>query len=219
MTEKENPLETMDAAAEVVEQSQQTASPNVTLSNGVIIACRKVPIMTLRHAYASLPKPKPPIIRNEDKDRNEEWEGDPQYIQDLADWEEKIGDVGANIMLSLGTKILDIPEGVDKVEDEGWIQTLEAIGIEVKTTNPIVRYLSWLRFYAITTPNDLLTITTVIAKMSGVLEKDVQTSLESFRDREPGGTDPEISAEERGGDGDSIPRTNGRSHLRDGGEG
>ena len=145
MIKKErNPLETMDAAAEVVEQSQQTASPNVTLSNGVTIACRKVPIMTLRHAYASLPKPKPPIIRNEDKDRNEEWEGDPQYIQDLADWEEKIGDVGANIMLSLGTKVLEIPEVIpyDRLKAIAWECGLQRTDVLLQSCDSIRKFPS-----------------------------------------------------------------------------
>ena len=213
-----------DKVAESVSIAVETAKEipvrnEVTFSNGIILNCKSVPIMTLRYAHQNVSKPKPPIVRNKDKDRDEEWEGDPTYVHELEEWEEKVGDVGVNVMLMLGTSINLIPEGVDRPEDSGWIDKLTAAGISVKADSEPARYLSWLRLYAIATPQDLVDVSTLVAEKSGVLDKDVKASLDSFRSGETGGTDLETSPEERSGDGDSIPSANGRSHLRSGGEG
>ncbi len=210
-------LESVKAAVKVVDQ--QPSPPTVTLANGVVIRCKPVSVMTLRYASTSVPRPKPPVIRNKDKDRDEEWEGDPAYQQALMDWENKVGDTGTNVMLLLGTEIESVPDNVEKVGDDGWVELLQATGMDVNVSSEPARYLSWLRFYAITTPQDLLMITANIAEKSGVLDKDVQASLESFRGGADGGTDLENKTEELNTDGDSVQSTNGRSHLRTGGEG
>lgn len=217
MAENDQVLEAIETAADLVEE--KPTSDIVTLSNGVRLKCKSVPIMTLRHASASIPKPKPPVVRNEEKDREEVWEGDPSYQQAIEEWEERVGDVGTNVMLMLGTSVEHIPDDVEKPEDDGWLESLLATGIEVKVGSIPARYISWLRFYAIATPSDLLAVTSVIAKKSGVLNKDVQASLDSFRSREERGTDLEAETEERSGDGDSVSGANGRAHLRSGGEG
>lgn len=215
--ESDQILETVEAAAEVVKD--KPVSNTVTLSNGVILKCKAVPIMTIRHAASTIPKPKPPIVKNEDKGRDEVWEGDPAYQEALTDWEEKVGDVGTNVLLMLGTSIEFVPEDINRPEDNGWLEILRATGIEVNADSVPARYISWLRFYAIATPSDLLAVTTNIAEKSGVMNKDVQASLDSFRSGEGRGTDLETETSERSGNGDSVPRTNGRSHLRSGREG
>ena len=217
-TVKNPELESVEAAAKVVGK-QQPPPPTVKLSNGVIIRCKAVSVMTLRYASTSIPRPKVPIIRNEEKDRDEEWEGDPAYQQKLMDWENKVGDTGTNVMLLLGTEVESVPEDVEKVDETGWVELLQATGMDVNVSSEPARYLSWLRFYAITTPQDLLMITANIAEKSGVLDKDVQASLESFRGGADGGTDLENKTEELNTDGDPVQSTNGRSHLRTGGEG
>lgn len=217
MAENDQVLEAIETAADLVEE--KPTSDIVTLSNGVKLKCKSVPVMMLRQASASIPKPKPPVVKNEEKGREEIWEGDPTYQQAIEEWEEKIGDVGTNVMLMLGTSVDFIPDDVEKPEDEGWLESILATGIEVRVGSVPARYISWLRFYVISTPSDLLAITSVIARKSGVLNKDVQASLDSFRSREERGTDLDSETEERGGNGDPVSGANGRAHLRSGGEG
>ena len=215
-----NPTKTIDEINAAVASIEDTDVPDlVTLENGVVIRCKSVSVMTLRYATANIPKPKVPLVRNTDKDRDEEWEGDPVYQQELSDWEQKVGDIGTNVMLMLGTEIEMVPDNVERPEGDKWVEMLRATGLAIEVDTPSARYLTWLRFYAIATPQDLVAISTTVAGKSGVLNKDAQASLESFRGGEDGGSDMEDTPKERSDDGDSVPSTNGRSHLRTGGEG
>ncbi len=221
MADQEKVSETMEAINVAVDSvdNEEELVDTVTLTNGVIVRCKSVSIMTLRYATTNIPRPTPPVVRNEDKSRDEEWEGDPRYQQELMEWEQKVGDVGTNVMLRLGTTIEHIPEDVQRPEDEGWLEMLQASGVKLETETDSGRYLCWLRFYAISTPEDLVAVSTNIAKRSGVLTKDAQASLESFRSRKDGGSDLEAETEELGEHGDPVSNSNGRSHLRTRGEG
>lgn len=216
----ENPTQTIDDINSAVDSVKDLDIPDVvTLENGIVIRCKPVSIMTLRYSTANIPKPKVPIIRNKEKDRDEEWEGDPAYLQELSDWEQKVGDIGTNVMLMLGTEIESVPENIELPDGNKWVEMLSATGLQIEIDSDSSRYLTWLRFYAITTPKDLVAISTTVAGKSGVLNKDAQASLESFRGREDGGGDMEIPAEELGEHRDTVSSANGRTHLRTGGEG
>lgn len=215
-----NPTKTIEAINSAVDSVEEIEIPDVvTLDNGIVIRCKPVSIMTLRYATANVSKPKIPVVRNTEKDRDEEWEGDPAYQQALTEWEQQVGDVGTNVMLMLGTEIESVPDDVERPEGDKWVEMLQATGLPIDVETPSARYLTWLRFYAITTPDDLVAISTTVAGKSGVLNKDAQASLESFRSGKDGGSDLESPTEERSVDGDSVPSANGRSHLRTGGEG
>lgn len=190
----------------------------VELSNGIVLRCKAVPIMTIRYAHNSVPRPTPPVVRNEDKQRDEVWEGDPQYQDALAAWQERIGEVGTNVMLGLGTKIETVPDGMFNPEDEEWCEPLVASGLSVNLESKSARYLSWLRFYALSTPQDLANVSILVAMKSGVVNKDVQASLDSFRGGEDGRTDLGGEDEKHSGDGDRVPSSDSRPHLRSGGE-
>ncbi len=215
--EGDSQVAAVKAAAEALENATDTDT--VELSNGVILRTKRVNLMTLRHAYATIPRPKPPIVRNEEKSRDEEWDQDPVYLQALEDWEQKVGDVGVNIMFSIGTSIEYLPEDIEPPESDKWLEQIRAIGIEADVSSDAARYISWMRFYIVETPQDLLIITSNISRKSGVLDKDVQTSLESFRSGDDGKSDSGVPTEERSGDRDPVSNANGRSHLRDRGEG
>ena len=220
MAKTKNPTKTIEAINTAVDSVENIEIPDtVTLQNGVEIRCKAVSIMTLRYATANVPKPPIPVIRNEEKQRDEEWEGDPAYQMALQEWEQQVGDVGTNVMLMLGTEIENIPDDVEKPDNDHWVEMLRATGLPIDIETESSRYLTWLRFYAITVPGDLVAISTTVAGKSGVLNKDAQASLESFRGGEDGGGDLESETEERGTDGDRVPPTNGRSHIRTGGEG
>ncbi len=215
---KDSLAESIDVASEVLEKQQQPETDEVELENGIKITCNAVSIMTLRHSQANIPKPKPPVVVSEEKGREEEWEGDPRYQAELLEWQEKIGNVATNLMLMMGTKIHSIPANIDNPEDDGWVDMLQATGMELNVSSNSARYLSWLRFYAISTPQDLLEVTTKVAQKSGVLNKDAEAALDSFRGGEERTTDLDSEAEELSTDGDILPSSNGRSHLRSGGE-
>lgn len=202
----------IDAAAKVAEE-QPKQKDTITLSNGIILLCKQVPMLTVRYALTAIPKPEPPVIHNEEKGRSEVWEGDPAYQAALSRWEEQVGDTTFNVMLMLGTQIEHMPEGIDHPEHESWLETLEATGMSVNVDTKAARYLSWLRFYAISSNEDYGRISEAVARKSGLLERDVQASLQSFRGGENGRADLATTPEEHSEHGDNLPSTNGGANL------
>lgn len=218
ISEEQDSAVAIEAAAKVVEE-QPPSTDIVTLSTGIKLRCKAVPQMTMRQVFVSIKKPQPPIIRNEEKGREEPWEGDPAYLQQLEDWEFQLGEVTLNVMLSIGTKVEKIPKGMYSPESDEWIEPLIASGVQPKLNSPTARYLSWLRFYAIATAQDLATLSTVLATKSGVTEADAQAALQSFRSGENGRGDMETAAQKLRGDRDNLPSANGGVGAGSGGEG
>src|SRR3990167_3147458 len=208
----------IEAAAKLVE-SQTVAGDVITLSNGIKLRCKPVPQMIMRQIFLSHKKPEPPIIHNEEKGRNEPWEGDPLYQQQLEDWEMQLGEVTLNVAFSVGTSIEKVPKGMYKPDDDGWFETLEAAGMEIKRNSPAARYLSWLRLYAAVAIEDAALISAAVAAKSGVTEKDVETSLQSFRSGENGRGDLATDASERSEDRDNLPTPSARRSSRNRGTG
>ena len=204
----DSPTEASDAieiAAKVVEKSSTVDKDVIELSNGIKLRIRAVAVMTLRHAIAALRKPEPPMVDSPDKGRMEPWEGDPHYLEELGRWEYQMGETTLNVMLSLGTKLEYVPKGVDKPEDVGWVELLEAADVPVKLNSQPARYLSWLRFYALTEPADIAKVSEAVARRSGVIEADVSDSLNSFRGGENGRTDTDPEAPQLSVNGDNVP--------------
>ena len=204
----------IEAAVKVVEE-QPGAQDFIIMNNGIRLRCKAVPILTVRHALTAIKKPEPPVIHNEEKGRTEVWEGDPTYQAELAQWEEQIGDTTLNVMIMLGTQVDEIPEGIQAPEDEDWIETLEAAGININTKTKAARYLSWIRFYAISSNSDYARISEAVARKSGLLERDVQTSLESFRGGENGRTNLEATPTEQHINGDNLQSSDSGDDLGD----
>lgn len=204
-TESEDNGIAIEAAAKVVEEHAKPESDIIELTNGVKLRCKSVAVMTIRHATAALPRPIPPVIENPDKGRAEPWEGDPAYQDALGRWEYQIGETSINIMLSLGTKLEYVPENMDSPEDSNWVEILEAAEVPLKLNSVPARYLSWLRFYALSDPEDIAKVSVAIARKSGLMEGDVSSALESFRGGEDGGTNLPKTTEELSSNGNNIP--------------
>ena len=208
----------IEAAAKLVE-SQAVAGDVITLSNGINLRCKPVSQMILRQIYLSHKKPEPPIIHNEEKGRNEPWEGDPLYQQQLEDWEIQLGEVSLNVAFSVGTSIEQVPKGMYKPDDDGWFETLEVAGMEIKRNSPAARYLSWLRLYAAATVEDAALISAAVSAKSGITEKDVETSLQSFRGGENGRGNLATDAPQRSEDRDNLSTPPARRGSRNRGTG
>lgn len=205
--------ETIDAAAKVASKNgtDPGVPSEVTLSNGITLKCQPVPPLTLRYAASSIPRPKPPVIFREDKGREEENPEHPDYKAELALWEQKQQDLSMFIMLAVGTRVESIPKEMSQPQDDDWIEPLEAAGIEMSLNTEPARYLSWLRFYALSNVKDLETIIKTVARHIGVTEEDVAAAAETFPSSEERGVDTEPATPEPGDDRDNVQRPRSRS--------
>lgn len=153
----------------------------VELTNGIILKLVPVPPLAMREVTVQLKPPSVPTVWMEEKQRDEPNPNDPDYIKELTQFSMKQVEMLTNILLSLGTKVETIPDGIEPPESDGWLESLEFLGIVIDTSNKFQRYLSWLRYYALTSGPDITAIVRGVMMTSGTTEEEVQAIIRSFR--------------------------------------
>ena len=150
-------------------------------------------MLLIRQAAANLPEPQVPRTYIEELGREEENPEDPDYLAACEEHDGRTFEVTSNMFLAVGTSILEVPDGVDKPDDDGWLQVLEAVGIPIDTSTPARRYLAWLQYYALAEQSDLLLLIGAVAARSGVQEGAVQVAAKSFRSGKRRGASRKLS--------------------------
>lgn len=154
---------------------------SITLASGVVLNVHKTPTMLIGDLTRRFPRPKPPKWFNPDTGKEEDNPDHPAYVQALSDWQMELSMSMLDNMIIQGTEIVSVPEGFSKVDDTDWSERIEAGGFVI--TNKAKRYLAWVKYVACgEDDDDISLLTEEIGKMSGVSEKDVDTSLDRFRD-------------------------------------
>jgi hypothetical protein len=176
----------------------------VKLSNGIELKIRKVPPLLLTRAQEQIAVPKVPESYIEAKGETEENPNHPDYLKAVEEYNNAVNMAALNAMLLTGTSFADAPEGIDKPEDSGWAETLDALGIPVPTSTP-GRYLAWLRYYALEDPMDMLEVMTAVGRVTGIAEADVLKAVEAFRSGEGRGATSRGPADEGAAHGDQLP--------------
>lgn len=174
-------------AANVVSGIEGGGRIRFRLSIGALLEFKSVPPIAIREAALSIRPPSVPTVFMEDKGREEENPNDPDYIRAMQKYAfEQLYRV-SDVLMLLGTSIVrPLPDDVIPPESDEWMEPLEAIGIplpEKTRENKHIRYLSWLRLYAIRTEMEAGYIMGRITAMSGVTEVEVQRAAAAFRDR------------------------------------
>ena len=153
----------------------------ITLSSGVVLRAKRVPILILSEVLKTFKRPEVPIVFIEDLGREEPNPADPEYINAVEDWNNERNLAMVDLFFVAGTEIVEIPRNVTKVEDDSWTETLEAIGI-TPPKNKKLRYLLWLKNVAAIENADVEKIMEAVGRESGASEHDVTEALNEFRD-------------------------------------
>lgn len=186
---KKSEEQALDAAANVAEK-QEGQDNLVTLSQGITLEIRPVPPLLVYEVLNRMEKPKPPMVWNEDRKRDEANPNDPEYLEALEQFILTVGMAQANTMFLMGTKVHSVPEGCFGPEDDGWQELLQ----DLDTPIPIEegkskRYVQWLRLYALATEEDQRKIMAACGRASGVRKEDVEKAVDNFRSDMAGPTD------------------------------
>lgn len=182
-----------------------------TMENGIVLRIKPVPPMMLRTAARHLERPKPPMWHNEAKGTDEENPFDPDYLRDSQQWAIDVSDAGFALALILGTEVVSVPDGIEPVDSDAWIEDLraahEVIGRDfVVHTEGKARYLDWLRLYAIPTNTDTFRLTKILTSGIALTDEEVEAAARSFRRDSTGSTDSGRPAADDGADvGDQAP--------------
>jgi len=176
----------------------------LTLKSGVKLLLKPVPPYAIWAAIEKLEEPKVPIVMIEAKGREEENPFDPEYLEQVNEFNAKRANAIHELMWVFGTKLLEVPEGMPGPEENEWTEQLEYLGINLSAMKG-ERYVQWLKYCAITHADDIEAFTLAQTRLGGATEEDVAKVAESFRSDEERDTDM--------GDGVEEPRKQ-RSRVR-----
>ena len=186
----QNPEEHVNNVRDV---SERRIERTVKLKTGVTVTLKAVPPILLRDSIASLKEPKPPMVDIESKGRKEENPNDPDYLEALATYQEKRDSMATNGLLAFGIDKIDVPEGMQTIEDDEWIIEIESFTeIQINRIGK-ARKVAWLKYVGLTDGSDYEKIIKAITRLSGVSEEDVQDEMSSFRGPESGTADRELA--------------------------
>jgi len=170
---------------------------DLTLKSGVKLLLKPVPPYAIWAAIAKLEEPKVPVVMIEAKGREEENPFAPEYLEQMDEFNAKRANAIHELMWVFGTKLLEVPDGTPRPEDDEWTEQLDYLGIQLGTTKGD-RYVQWLKYCAITHADDIEAFTLAQTRLGGATEEDVAKVAESFRGDEERDTDM--------GDGGEKPR-------------
>lgn len=187
-TEERINEEAFDAA--VMAASQEEAPKKrfleeVTLSNGVVIGIRTINTHVLGMAQENVKKPEVPKFYNPDTDKQEENPMHPDYVDAMMRYSSDRSDAVYNAAFLMGTYVKHLPEGFPGPDDDGWIENLQYLKLVDADTlsNKHARYLSWIRFFAIPSDDELVQMLDTVTGKLGVDEGDVQKEIATFPNR------------------------------------
>lgn len=166
-----------------IEAKEEQRNDLVTLSSGVTLKLKKIPILRVQEIMQRFRYPDPPKVYDKDKDR---WYDNPDHPDYIARKEEIDSQRGLAVMdavAALGTEVDSVPEGFQRPEDEEWIAELEFLQIPVVKDSKLARYYAWVKFVAIVDMEDMLKITEQFGVSLGASAAKIDTSLrDNFQD-------------------------------------
>lgn len=157
-------------------------SERVTLSSGVVLECRPVNAFIIDAAMAKVKRPTVPTQYIESKGRVEDNPMHPDYLAAMEEYPKLRGEAAMNAFIVFGVKVISVPKDVPAVEDNGWSEGLEAVGLTIAPAGQ-ARFRDWVQYVAIQSPDDYTLLADTIKRVSGTPEEEVTRAAESF----PGG--------------------------------
>ena len=205
----------MSEAAKALSAAKVLSVNNeIALSNGIVLRIKPMPPLLLNDIANSIPEPEMPKIFIEEDNRYEDNPDHPAYIKALNDRANEVGIRTINAIISVGSEVVSIPDGVLRPEDNGWLKRTKFTNYQFDADDPEERYLAWLRFYAIATSEDLNKVNTLPLILAGLREAEVEDALQSFRSGEERGIDPNLPNPDDNKNGDNLPASRPRGRPR-----
>ena len=182
------------ALAAVARYQAQAATETIVLSNGIVLRPRRVPPGAIHRAMRAIPDPPVPTIWIEDKERHEENPADPDYLDEVNRMHLARLAAYQRLLLTLGTTVESVPDGVYGPKDDGWVDGLRAAGVEPNVDNAMARHADWLELYALADPADVMAVHVACMAATAVFDREVLDAIQFFRNRTLRGTDNLVPA-------------------------
>lgn len=166
----------------IVNQTEAAAAQaegEFTSSNGVRFQLIKVSRLLIMDAVKNISEPKVPVVFIEEKGRTEPNPSDPDYLAAVQNFNLTRALLVSTLTISLGSRVLSLPEAYNTVDDTEWSTDLADFGVLVPAKGK-ARYGAWLKYY-ILSDEDIGALVTAIMRYSGTtIEADAQAAQASF---------------------------------------
>lgn len=147
--------------------------------SGVVLKTRKVKLSIIRDAWKQLHRPQVPTTFIEELGRWEENPNDPNFLEELQEYNITKSNITINVLLMMGTQPHFIPDGVPAV-DSDWTAEFAEAGLNIPET-PKAKYVAWLRYIVLEDHEEENELQQNVMRMSGIVqEKDAQEAESSF---------------------------------------
>lgn len=172
--------ESLDRIA-AAEAKESEGPRTLTLSTGVVLRIKRVPVMlpTDIAAEAMRHQPKVPRAYIEALGREEENASDPDYKRDLQQWQASILIDLNNAFILLGTEPIVVPAGVISQDAPEFLEEMKILHRDAE--GPRARYLAWVKYAAAPVDTDISSIVREVGRLSGVSEADVSEAVQGFQ--------------------------------------
>lgn len=183
-----------EVLAEVITSVTPENKSLTVLSSGVVLRHKKVPPMILARIDEKFRDPEVPVIWDSEKERNIPNPDDPKYHEEVQQNRMDKGTALIDVLIALGTTIEFIPDGMQTLEDDEWVENLSFVGIEVPKLR-VGRYLAWVKYFAAEAAEDIQKLAKKGAAALGVTEEDVASAIANFQSDETRTADTDSQAE------------------------
>lgn len=165
-------------ALELVE-AQPEQSDEITLSTGVVLKFKKIPILRIQAVVEQFPYPEVPEVFNKDKGRYEKNPFSEEYKKMVEEIDAKRGLAVIDTVLAVGTEVSTTPDNFAGPDTDEWLEELEIGHIKVKRDSKIARYHAWVKYVAIVDQDDVGKILEQFGLQLGVGEANVAQQLQT----------------------------------------
>lgn len=173
--------EAVRAAAATASAIESPKQNEYRLASGTLLRFKPVPPLAMQQTASQLVPPKPPMWLNPDTEREEENPNHPDYREALRLFGERQYTALVDTVFLLGVDVVELGDGVLPLEDDGWLEPLEFLGLKVPHATAYERKIGWLKLHVIQTMEDLSIVFQRAVQAAGVSEARVQQMLAAFR--------------------------------------
>lgn len=155
----------------------------IELSNGVVLRFKKVSRNEIsyaaRNANRDHPEPKPPMIRIENKGRDEPNPNNPDYKQALLLYNIEATARVMDVLYARAIEVVTRPPEISAPESQEFQDYLELVQGETLRQSELGRLVQWLRYWAIP-DEDQLAFQRKVLQLAGVPVQDIREVETTF---------------------------------------
>lgn len=174
--------------------------PVYKLESGVKLRFHKFSPLLLNQIAQTIGEnePKPPMVFDENKEREEENPNDPDYVAAKTRWAAATSVRLLRALVSAGTNLESKPDDMMAADSDDFETFMELVEIPISGSAQ-GRYTQWVMYVALTSPEDMNNLNIELMRLAGAREEDVAEAQALFR-----------SIEERLADNGASPKRSRR---------